>query len=139
MIVHIHLKQIKKRGGHVAACPYELDPVPETLRQLITQLVTDGVQGYNARVAQKDSTVLLSKEDMEAMEAIGKIGFGIPYGSREADFAEAIDATLQGYEDSLFRIFIGDRETESLDAPLNLRENDTITIIRLVMLTGGYF
>lgn len=139
MTVKIQLKQIKKRGEHITACPYELTTRPETLRQLITLLVTDGVESYNARLAQKDRTVLLAQTDMEAMETIGKIGFGIPYGSREADLEESLAAAIQGCEDGLFRIFIGDREPESLDAPLNLQENDTITIIRLVMLTGGYF
>ena len=50
-----------------------------------------------------------------------------------------IHERAQGCEDGLFRIFIGEREPEGLDAPLYLQENDTITIIRLVMLTGGYF
>lgn len=139
MTVHIHLKQIKKRGGHVAACPWELNPVPETLRQLLTLLVTNGVQGYNARIAGKPERVVLSEDAMAAMEQIGKIGFGIPYGTREADLDAAIASALQGFADGLFRVFIGDREAEALDEPLDLRENDTITIIRLVMLTGGYF
>ncbi len=139
MTVQIHLKQIKKRGEYITACPWVVAPVPENLRQLITMLVTHGVRSYHERLSQKDSTVPLSREDMEAMEAIGKIGFGIPYGTREVDLAEAVDAAIQGCEDGLFRVFIGDREPEHLDAPLNLRENDTVTIIRLVMLTGGYF
>ena len=139
MKVIIQLKQIKKRGGHITACPYELASTPETLRQLITLLVTDGVESYNARLAQKDRSVLLSQSDMEAMETIGKIGFGVPYGNREADLGAAVSAAIQGCEDGLFRIFIGEREPEGLDAPLYLQENDTITIIRLVMLTGGYF
>ncbi len=139
MTVHIHLKQIKKRGGHIAQCPLELNPVPETLRQLIRILVSQGVQAYNNRLSGKDTASVLTEESMADMEQIGKIGFGIPYGSREAVLEEAIEGTLQGYEDGLFRIFIGDREPESLDAPLNLQEQDTITIIRLVMLTGGYF
>ncbi len=139
MTVHMQLKQLKKRGAHITACPWQLEPVPETLRHLIIQLVTEGVAGYNARLGRQDAEVVLSQEDMEAMEQIGKIGFGIPYGSREADLEDALDAAIQGYKDGLFRIFIGDREAEDLDAPLNLRENDTITIIRLVMLTGGYF
>lgn len=139
MTVHMQLKQLKKRGAHITACPYELTATPETLRQLIIQLVTEGVAGYNARLGLQDAEVVLSQADMEAMEQIGKIGFGIPYGSREADLEDALDAAIQGYKDGLFRIFVGDRETEDLDAPLNLQENDTITIIRLVMLTGGYF
>lgn len=139
MTVQIQLKQIKKRGGHVAACPLELNPVPETLRQLLTLLVTDGVQGYNARIAGKPERAVLSEDAMAAMEQIGKIGFGIPYGTREADLDAAIASALQGFSDGLFRVFIGDREAEALDEPLDLQENDTITIIRLVMLTGGYF
>ena len=139
MTVQIQLKQIKKRGGHLASCPYELNPVPETLRQLLTLLVTDGVQGYNARISGKLERVLLSEDAMAAMEQIGKIGFGIPYGTREADLEAAIASALQGFSDGLFRVFIGDRESGALDEPLDLQENDTITIIRLVMLTGGYF
>lgn len=139
MIVHIHLKQIRKRGGHITACPCELNPVPKNLRQLITALVSNGVYSYNARIKGENQAVVLSLEDMEAMEQIGKIGFGIPYGTREADLEEAIEVALRGFEDGLFRIFIDDREVESLDSPLKLRENDTITIIRLVMLTGGFF
>lgn len=73
------------------------------------------------------------------MSQIGKIGFGIPYGNREADPEEAVETAIQGYEDGLFRFFVGDREVESLDAPLTLQEEDTITILRLVMLTGGFF
>lgn len=139
MKINLQLKQIKRRGGYIAACPFELASEPKTLRQLITDLVTDGVRSYNARLAGEDRTVVLSREDMEAMEAIGKIGFGIPYGIQAADLDTAIDAAIRGCEDGLFRVFIGDREPEHLDAPLNLRENDTVTIIRLVMLTGGYF
>jgi len=34
---------------------------------------------------------------------------------------------------------VGEQEITQLDAPLNLSEGDTIAIIRLVMLTGGFF
>ena len=138
MTVQIHLKQLKKRGGHIAACPVDLNPVPETLRQLITILVLRGVEAYNCKISSREAPVL-TEETMEQMEQIGKIGFGIPYGSQEADASQALETAIQGYEDGLFRIFIGSRETESLDSPLDLQEDDTITIIRLVMLTGGYF
>ena len=73
------------------------------------------------------------------MSRVGKIGFGIPFGSREADLTEALETACQGFADGLYRVFIGDREIEDLDAPLHLQEGDSVTIIRLVMLTGGYF
>ena len=139
MKVYISAKQIKKKGNQIASCPYELKAVPNTLRQLISLLVTDGVEAYNQRLQSKGNTSLLTKDDIDAMSQVGKIGFGIPFGSREANLSDALETAMQGFEDGLYRLFIGEREIESLDALLNLQEEDTITIIRLVMLTGGYF
>lgn len=139
MKVYISVKQIKKRAGQVAACPYELKTVPDTLRQLISILVSDSVEGYNLRLKKTEKTVLLTKAEIDDMSQVGKIGFGIPYGSNPADFQEALETAVQGFEDGLYRIFIGEQEIESLDASLDLHEDDTITIIRLLMLTGGYF
>ena len=139
MKVFISVKQIKKRARQVAACPYELNPVPDTLRQLISILVSDGVEGYNLRLKETGNTVLLTKTEIDDMSQVGKIGFGIPFGSSQADFQDAFETAIQGFVDGLYRLFIGEREIESLDAPLHLQEEDTITIIRLVMLTGGFF
>lgn len=139
MKVYISIKQIKKRASQVAAYPYELNPAPETLRQLISTLVSDEVERFNLRLKEKESTGFLTKEEIDDMSAVGKIGFGLPFGSSQADFQDAFETALRGFEDGLFRLFIGDREIESLDAPLHLQQEDTITIIRLVMLTGGFF
>lgn len=139
MKVYISAKQIKKRGNQVAACPYELTMKPATLRQLICMLVSDSVEGYNRRLQRKEGNIILTKDDIEDLSQVGKIGFGIPFGSRQANLQEALDTALQGFEDGLYRFFIGEQEIEVLDAPLYLQEGDTITIIRLVLLTGGYF
>lgn len=139
MKVYISVKQIKKRASQVAFCPYELKTVPNTLRQLISILISDGVDRYNHRISEKEGITVHSKDEIEDMSQVGKIGFGIPFGSNPADFQEAVETAMQGFEDGLYRIFIGEHEMCSLDAPLDLQEEDTITIIRLVMLTGGYF
>lgn len=139
MKVYISAKQIKKRGNQVAAIPYELRTVPDTLRQLISILVSDSVDSYNQRLLAKEETTILEKDEIDAMSQVGKIGFGIPFGSRAANFQDALETALQGFEDGLYRVFIGEREIESLDAAMELQEEDTITIIRLVMLTGGFF
>ena len=137
--VYISAKQIKKRGNQVSAIPYELRTVPDTLRQLISILVSDSVESYNQRLLAKEETTCLTKDEIDAMSQVGKIGFGIPFGSREANLQDAQETALQGFEDGLYRVFIGEREIESLDAAMELHEEDTITIIRLVMLTGGFF
>jgi hypothetical protein len=137
--VYISAKQIKKRGNQVSAIPYELRSVPDTLRRLISILVSDSVESYNQRLLAKEETTILAKDEIDAMSQVGKIGFGIPFGSREANLQDAQETALQGFEDGLYRVFIGEREIESLDAAMELQEEDTITIIRLVMLTGGFF
>ena len=112
---------------------------PNTLRQLISILVSDSVEGYNRRLQNKEGNGILTKDDIDDLSKVGKIGFGIPFGTRQADLQDALDTALQGFEDGLYRFFVGEQEIETLDAPLQLKEEDTITIIRLVMLTGGYF
>lgn len=139
MKIHITAKQIRKRGNQVAACPHELKEVPATLRELIVMLVSDCVESYHQRLREKVDSRVLTEEKIEAGSQVGKIGFGIPFGSREANLQDALETAIRGFEDGLYRIFIGEREIEALDEPLHLREEDTVTIIRLVMLTGGYF
>lgn len=139
MKLYINVKQIKKRGNRITACPYELPTPPETLRQLITMLVSDSVEGYRQRLLAKEDTRVLTQEVMDDMSLVGKIGFGIPFGSQQADLGDALETAFQGFEDGLYRLFVGEQEIESLDAPLHLQEEDTVTIIRLVMLTGGFF
>lgn len=138
MNIYISAKQIKKRGNLVAACPYELPSPADTLRQLIATLVTDGVESYNQRL-KSEINGSLTAEEIDDLSRVGKISFGIPFGSREADLDNAMETAIQGFEDGLFRVFLGEREIESLDEPLDLHEGDTITMIRLVMLTGGFF
>ena len=139
MRIYISVKEIKKRGNRIQPLPWELPETPETLRQLIIMLVSGSVAGYNRRLETKEQRVLLLQEDMDDMSTVGKIGFGIPFCNRRAKLSDAVETALQGFEDGLYRVFAGEREVESLDAPLALEEGDTVTLIRLVMLTGGYF
>ena len=137
--IYINAKQLSKRKPRVAVCSFFLAEQPENLRDLIRMMVLSSMKDFNSRVQDQNTAKPISAEDLDSMSQIGKIGFGIPYGSREADPEEAVETAIQGFSDGLFRFFIGDRELESLDASLKLLDGDTITIIRLTMLTGGYF
>lgn len=82
---------------------------------MISILFSDSVEGYNLRLKETDKTVLLPKNEIDDMSQAGKIGFGIPYGSNPADYQEALDTAYQGFEDGLYRVFVGEQEMESLD------------------------
>ena len=139
MRIQINAKQIHKKKQNVASYVWELPEQPDDLRGLIRMLVLSGVSEYNRRVNECQTPQPLSVSRMEDLGLVGKIGFGLPFDMREANPQDAVETALQGFRDGFFRVFIGDREIESLEEPLDLREGDTLTIIRLVMLTGGYF
>ena len=139
MRIQINAKQIHKKKQNVASYVWELPEQPDDLCGLIRMLVLGGVSEYNRRVSDCQTPQPLSVSRMEDLGLAGKIGFGLPFDKREAGPEDAVETALQGFRDGLFRVFIGDREIESLEETLHLREGDTLTIIRLVMLTGGYF
>ena len=139
MRIYIHCKQLKKRTASVTDCLWEWEKDPATLRELLTLLVTASVESYNKRIRTTSRPGPVTEETMDTMAVIGKVSFGMPFGTREADGLKAIETAIQGFEDGLFRIFVNDREIEQLDVPLALADGDAITILRLVMLTGGFF
>ena len=138
MKISVQAKQLKKRGNLVASVPVELDPVPVTGGQLVEMLVRDSVAGFNRRMEQ-DTSPVLSSEEMDSLAQVGKIGFGLAYGKQKADPDRAVEVALEGFRDGLFRVFVGEGEIETPETPLQLQEGDRVTIVRLVMLTGGFF
>lgn len=138
MRIYLHLKKLGKKLRQVEACAYELQRCPDTLRELICELVQKSVEDYHSRM-DKESAAVLTGEALAGMAQVGKIGFGISYGTKRANLDDAIETALTGFADGLYRFFLNDCEVTALDAPLKLQENDTVTILRLVMLTGGMF
>ena len=139
MKVYIQVKKLGKRIQTVGSIPYELETCPATLRELIACMVNQGVEGYNERLRSGEQNKVFSEAEIQDMSQVGKVAFGIPFGEREANPQKAVDAALLAFTDGLYRFFVGEQEITQLDAPLNLSEGDTIAIIRLVMLTGGFF
>ena len=139
MKVYIQVKKLGKRIQTVGSIPYELETCPATLRELIACMVNQGVEGYNERLRSGEQNKALSEAEIQDMSQVGKVAFGIPFGEREANPQKAVDAALLAFTDGLYRFYINELEITELDTPVHLCEDDTIPIIRLVMLTGGLF
>lgn len=139
MTIWVYVKKIGKKLQSLKPCAFEIPGKPDSLKALIRALVEYNVSVYNHRLNHHDPSSLPSAQEMEDMAQAGKIGFGILYGTREADPAEAVETALEGFSDGLFRFFLNGNEITELNAPLDLKDNDEITIIRLTMLTGGFF
>jgi hypothetical protein len=78
----------------------------------------------------------LTETEIFDQSAAGKIGFGRLYSDKKVNLEKAIDTALQGFEDGLFRVIVGDIEVTELDKPLVIHENITLTFIRLIFLAG---
>ena len=78
----------------------------------------------------------LTSAEMEDKAADGKVGFEANYNGRPAAETEAIINALQSYEDGIFRIFLDDAELGELSSSVQLKEESTLTFIRLAMLSG---
>ncbi len=137
MILKIHLKQIGQRKQTVEAIDFEYSPVPGVVRELIAQTAAACVKAYNERVRRGTSQATpVTGMQIADMASVGKIAFGINYGGREQDTGRAVDNALQSFEDGLYRVFLNEQELENLDENLDLHDGDSLTFIRLTMLTG---
>lgn len=137
MRIFINLKQIGARRQKIAPVPFDYPAVPKTLRELITLTVRLCVEDYNARVRSGDEVSKpLSKENISDMATVGKIAFGINYGAKEQPLSPAVENAIRSFEDGLYRVFAGETELEALDENISLKEDETLTFIRLTMLSG---
>ena len=140
MKVKVNIKKIGKQRPGVAPEVYELTGNPSTVRDLIVSMTSSCVQDYNRRFQAKDLYACLThyetKEDLAVQAQTGKIGFGINYGEKEADEAQAIQNAIQCFEDGIYRIFLDEKPLLELDEPISLTEESVLTFVRLTMLAG---
>lgn len=143
MRVYIQVKQLGKQRCSIEKMPVEFAVPPADVKELIEAIVSRQVREYNERLQQSDvlkqqNDVLkyLTQKEVEDKATSGKVGFGVNYNGKTASEAEAIANALQCYEDGIYRIFVDETETGELSSPVLLKENATLTFIRLTMLAG---
>ena len=70
------------------------------------------------------------------MRELGKFAFGVQYNSKEICETDAVQTALQAVEDGLVRVFRGTEALTALDERIALAEGDTLTFVKLAMLSG---
>ena len=132
MKAYIQVKQVGKRKCSIEKMPVDFPTPPASVQELIEAVVCWQVKEYNERLQQSEMLKYLTSEEMEDKAAAGKVGFE----ARPAAETEAIINALQSYEDGIFRIFLDDAELGELSSSVQLKEESTLTFIRLTMLSG---
>ena len=142
MLVYVNQKSIG-RNKKIKTVPLEYDKVPTTISELIEETVKIMVDDFITRKETVKESPLTS-EQIEDLKEIGKISFGFIYNDKMPDLDKSIETALLAYFDGLVCIFINDEiqdfrpeKVEDLkDCKIELKENDTITFVRLAMLAG---
>lgn len=130
------MKSLAKRKNYLTKRETELVVIPKTLRELLKVLVTNQVQEFNDKKAETNLVCFLTNADIQQQVQAGKVGFGAKYSDQKADLQKAAMTAIQAYEDGLYRVFINELEPIDLDQPLELKEGDHLTFIKLTMLAG---
>ncbi|MBO4309533.1 MAG: hypothetical protein J5856_00540 [Lachnospiraceae bacterium] len=145
MNIFVNQKSIGK-NKRVKTIPLEYKDVPANVYDLIENTVRIMVGDFYKRANMKESP--LSEEQIRDLSEIGRVSFGIIYNDKMPDVNKAIETAVLAYRDGLVEIFVNDEiiEVESKEVTptdeelkncrINLKENDTITFIRLTMLAG---
>ena len=136
MRAYIQIKQLGKRKCSIEKIPIDFPVPPVNVQGLIEAIVSWQVCEYNERLQQSEVLKYLTQEEVENKTASGKVGLAVNYNGKPAAEVEAITNALQSYEDGIFRIFMDDTEAGDLSSPIQLKEESTLTFIRLAMLSG---
>lgn len=134
--IYARMKKIgKQKSADIQPIPFELDARPESVRELLSGLTRLGVRQYNARKDEGRILSYLTGEEIAAQAALGKISLGLR-GGKDAMEEEAVENTLQSFEDGIFRVFAGEKELTSPDETIPWETDPVFTFIRLTMLSG---
>jgi hypothetical protein len=136
MNIYVNIKSIGKRKNVFDKVPYDLPENISDLRTLITEFVRIEVEKYNNHPGDVQLLPFLTETEIADKSEVGKVDFGNRYNDKKADFEKSVNVALQGFEDGLFKVLIGDTNVEKLEQSVVLNENDTLTFIRLTFLAG---
>lgn len=133
--IYVRMKKSTRERRGTEPVPIVLTERPETLRELLTALVTQGVKDYNERRDEGKLLGYLTAEQIEEKAGEGKVSFGFRNGS-DARTEPAVENALQCFADGIYHVFAGERELTELDEAIPWEDGLVFTLIRLVMLAG---
>ena len=136
MKIYVTMKSLAKRKDFLTKQEMDLEEVPLTLRQLLTGIVATKAQEFNAKISEAILVRFLTNEELQQQIHAGKVGFDSIYNEQPTDCHQAVMTAIQAYEDGLFRVFMNEQELPDLDGPLEIKDGDQLTFIKLTMLAG---
>jgi hypothetical protein len=140
--------QAKMLGKKRPLIPNWAIPIPEELqhreviklRDLITLVVSQEIQAFTERQAERRFSRVLTPDQIESAARQGKVDAAKrPQEAKEAelDCEQAVLNAFTAFQDGLYYVFLDGHQVEDLDGPIYLTANSQVTFLRLVPLAGG--
>ncbi|MCC0654056.1 hypothetical protein [Clostridioides sp. ES-S-0001-03] len=139
MQIYFRVKAVSKRRPMLELTPFDLSDNINCLKEAISEIVSKNVLEYNEKTPEKSIISFLTSEDIESQATIGKVGFGSIYNENKQSIEKAIEVALQAFEDGIYKVLINEDVIEELNSPINLKDSDIFTFIRLTLLAGRMF
>ncbi|WP_134742007.1 hypothetical protein [Nocardioides sp. 503] len=108
-----------------------------TLRELLSELVRHELAAYEQRRTSSRTLQVLTPADLARGVDTGVYGRenrAVPAPPPEA---EAIERAVEAFTDGLVFVFVDGLQVEEIDAPVVVRPDSTLRLVRLVALAGG--
>ena len=135
MKVNVIMKQASSRKAVLNAVSFELEQ-PETVKDLLIQMVTLCVKQYHQRIELQSFLHVLSQEEIIEGMNTGKLRLGILDNTKQVNLQQAIEAVIHGFEDGLIVLFVDHQRQESLEDLLEIHEGSELIFVKLAMLSG---
>ena len=144
MNLNVQVKQAGKKVNKIKKVVMEIKEPPKTVEELLIAAVKQTRELFvqkrkkSEKLEQGDlsQVSLYNEEQIEDMASVGKVVFGFSLNNRVPSEKEAIETALQAFEDGLVAIFIEGTRYEDIKSPLALVGEETVTFVKLTMLTG---
>jgi len=108
-----------------------------SLRALLAALVRHELASYAQRRAASKALRVLTPADLAQGVERGTYGREVRTVAAPPPEQVAIERAVEAFTDGLFFVFIDDVPVEELDAPVIVRPDSTLRLVRLVALAGG--
>ena len=135
-VINVNVKSAATKRNKIKTVAIPYDERITDVRGLMEATVAHCVREYNQRRENSELLTVLTSEQIEDKAAEGKISFGVNYGNRDADVSKATADALEAFSDGIVVIFADGRRLQSLDEPLEIKNINELTFIKLTMLAG---
>ena len=144
MELNVQIKQAGKRKNKIITEKLLLKEVPRTIEELLVFTVKAKYWEYRKRKEISEDfenedlkkQVLYFQDKIDQQAAEGKIDFGIIKSYSKISEYQALETALQAFEDGIVAVFIDGIRYEKLSDKLELTGEETVTFVKLIMLTG---